>query len=303
MLRYLIALLCFFSVAEAAPPVIWGPSDAVQTLTGKGVLVGQRLQDDGNYVLNPSAYINTDNVSVSNATVTRGTTTPLSDERVGEFIATITSANGTVTWSLNAFSEGLKGMLCEARFRYRNAASNTVFQVLQGASVVAAIDVTADATNARLGVIPFNCGDLSAATTFRMTRPTVSVATDTEVAAVYVGRALGGRIYNFTQTSLTGSGTITGIVGGINKVLVAGASSSVTLSTTPFGTTDPIDGTEVTLIGNSNTNTVQITYSDTANGLVGNGNIELNKGSSLTAIYDATLDRWIEKNRIIIAIN
>ncbi len=117
-----------------------------------------------------------------------------------------------------------------------------------------------------------------------------------------VGGAGSGGYSNSAVLNLAGGGTIAGVQSGLNKYRVAGNSGPVTLANAPFGSTAPLDGTEVVLVGNSNTNGVTLVYSDTAKGFVGNGNCELLKGSTLTVIYDATLDRWFEKSRVIISI-
>lgn len=75
---------------------------------------------------------------------------------------------------------------------------------------------------------------------------------------------------------------------------VQGNAGTVTMSTTPFGATDPLDGTVVELIGNSDTNTVSITWTDSANGCVGNfGTITLHKYEVAVFRYNSSMDRWI----------
>jgi hypothetical protein len=172
MNKFLLWLMVFFS----------------GTAFGQTVLDGDKVTRVGaprNYVKNPDARQNIANVTTSNTTVTRSTTTPVG-EMGTEFSVNITSANGTATWALNAFSEGLKGSQCEARFRYRGANSTTRFQVVQGANVVAQITPTVDTVNSTLGSIPFPCGDLSAATTFRATN--TATVSGLELADIYVGQ-------------------------------------------------------------------------------------------------------------------
>lgn len=143
------------------------------------------------------------------------------------------------------------------------------------------------------------------------TGATLALANDASLLLAYdvsssrwriVGGSGGGGYASSAQVALGAAGTVTGVTSGFNKIRVAGASAAVTLSTTPFGTSAPLDGTEVVLVGGSNTNTVSLTASDIAKGFAGNGDVELFKGSTLTAIYDATLDRWLEKARNIISI-
>jgi hypothetical protein len=66
------------------------------------------------------------------------------------------------------------------------------------------------------------------------------------------------------------------------------------MSTTPFGATDPLNGALVEMIGNSDTNPVSITATDSANGCVGNfGTITLYKYDRAAFRYNSTLDRWV----------
>lgn len=118
-----------------------------------------------------------------------------------------------------------------------------------------------------------------------------------------VGSSGGSGYSSTSQLSLTNGGTISGIVAGFNKVLVQGGAGAVTLSSFPFGTGTPLNGTVLLLVGNSSTNTVSININDDAKGFVGNGEVEIFKGSTLTMVYDATLDRWIETARCTITIN
>lgn len=124
----------------------------------------------------------------------------------------------------------------------------------------------------------------------------------TEARWLVVGGAGSGGYSSASVLNLADGGSITTIQSGLNKYRVAGNSAAVTLSTTPFGTTAPLDGTEVVLIGNSNTNTVTITHNDIAKGAVCNGSVTLTKGASVVFIYDAAFDRWVEKSRNIISI-
>jgi len=107
-------------------------------------------------------------------------------------------------------------------------------------------------------------------------------------------------LFNSSDLTLTGGDTIaiSLVIGdNIQKWLVQGDAGPVTLSATPFGASAPEDGTEILLIGNDNTNSVTITFSDVAKGCVVNGNITLLRYESITLVYDQTLDRYIEKSR------
>jgi hypothetical protein len=197
-MRILTTFLCFLiTVAHAAPPpVIWGPNDSVQALTGKGLLVGARLQDDGNYVKNPNAFFDATNVTNSSSTATRSTTTPLGKGGT-EWNVTVTAANGTVTWATDPFSEGLKGAQCEARWKYRGFQTTTLFQVRQGANVVSQVAASVSSTSTTQGSLPFPCGDLSTATTFVVT-DTATLGGTNEIADIYFGQ-----VQSFSSTQNT----------------------------------------------------------------------------------------------------
>lgn len=77
---------------------------------------------------------------------------------------------------------------------------------------------------------------------------------------------------------------------------VQGNSAAVTLSTTPFGSTAPLDGARITIIGNSATNTVTFVFNDAAKGYVG-PDITLGLYDSITVEYNSTLDRYILVSR------
>jgi hypothetical protein len=82
----------------------------------------------------------------------------------------------------------------------------------------------------------------------------------------------------------------------IQKWRIQGNAAPITMSTTPFlGVV--ADGTEIKLIGNDNTNTVEITNNDIAGGCILNGNAILQKYYFITLVYDLALDRYIEKSR------
>lgn len=168
-----------------------------------------------------------------------------------------------------------------------------------------------NATGASVSILNEDAGATAANRIATGTGATIVLADGAALWLVYgvassrwrvIGGSGGGGYTNATALTLAASGTITGVTSGFNKVRVQGSSAAVTLSSTPFGTTAPLDGTEVVLVGNSNTNTVTITYNDAAKGVVSNGNVTLTKGANIVLIYDASLDRWIEKSRNIISI-
>ncbi|MGZ3770056.1 MAG: hypothetical protein ACXVCP_00410 [Bdellovibrio sp.] len=108
-----------------------------------------------------------------------------------------------------------------------------------------------------------------------------------------VGGSGGSNIVVTSSLSLAASGTLTlDATSTVQTILVQGASAPVTLSTTPFGSTAPQNGTNVTLIGNSSANTVTIPSNDAAKGVLGYS-VELAKGQTVTYEYNSTLDRYV----------
>jgi hypothetical protein len=113
-------------------------------------------------------------------------------------------------------------------------------------------------------------------------------------AAVAVAPVVGSSL------SLAASGTITITLTDTLQIYRAqGASASVTISTTPFGTSAPTNGTYVEVVGNDDTNTVVFTFSDTAKGCVGNfTSIELFKYQVAGFRYNSSFDRWVLCSRV-----
>lgn len=142
---------------------------------------------NSNFIKNPNAQTNIADVTVSSATVTRSTTTPL--VATSEFNITTSTATGSATWSTRTFDAGMKGQNCEARFSYRGfSVGSTTAQILQGANVVAQLTLT-PSTDPRIASINFPCGDLSSATTFRLQQATASLTGTNEIGGIYVGLA------------------------------------------------------------------------------------------------------------------
>lgn len=140
----------------------------------------------------------------------------------------------------------------------------------------------------------------TASATYTITLPDAAPTAST--ALVYNGSSFvwstaGG--WSVTDsTSLTGGGTVTiSTTAGQQAFRVASSSGAVTLSTTPFGASAPSDGAVIRLIGTSDTNTVQITNTDSAKGCLTNGNPILVKGSVIEFQYTTTDDRYFETFR------
>jgi len=104
-----------------------------------------------------------------------------------------------------------------------------------------------------------------------------------------------------TQTSLTAGGTITLSVAAHEEQILVGTavSGGVTLATVAFGSTAPVNGKKVILIGNSDSNPIMLTSDTTpvAKGLWLNGDVQLGKGKTLTLVYNSTHDAYLELAR------
>lgn len=132
----------------------------------------------------------------------------------------------------------------------------------------------------------------------------VGVALSTTKFLVGIQRALdlrGPAPTVSTATSLTSGGTITLSVAAHEEQILVGTavSGGVTLATVAFGSTAPVNGKKVILIGNSDSDTVTLVADTTpvAKGLWLNGDCQLGKGKTLTLVYNSTLDAYLELSR------
>lgn len=104
------------------------------------------------------------------------------------------------------------------------------------------------------------------------------------------------------QLALTAGAQITPAAVAFQAFRVQGNAGAVSLSTTPFTTSAPGFGTGavIMLIGNSNTNTVTVTFSDISKGFTGRTSVTLGKFDTLLLEYNAALDRYVEQARNIV---
>ena len=168
-----------------------------------------------NFVLNPDAELNTSNVTVSGATVTRNTTTPI--EGKADFSVSLgNNATDTVTWTLGTLDSTLNGGNCELRLNYTASSigSNVKFGVYQGSNLVASTLAlsTQSVPNPTLSLnVP--CGDLSSATTIKLYNDTGNSGTSAlKIDHVYYGAAT--NIGSVAQASMYGSVVMSGCTGG-----------------------------------------------------------------------------------------
>lgn len=109
------------------------------------------------------------------------------------------------------------------------------------------------------------------------------------------GSGSGNSITASSQVALTASGQIT-ITDSGDQVITVGAASAISLSTTPFSIT-PSVAKRITLVGNSDTNTITLTHNDAAGGCILNGNCTLGNGQSITLMFISASNRYFEMGR------
>lgn len=102
--------------------------------------------------------------------------------------------------------------------------------------------------------------------------------------------------FNSSDLTLTATDTLAiSLTHSRQTWLIQGNAGPITMSTTPFGATDPVNGAEINLIGNSDANTVTFVTNDAANGIIGYG-FTLGRGQMATLKYNSTLDRYVIKS-------
>lgn len=152
--------------------------------------------------------------------------------------------------------------------------------------------------------IPLTAGTASPLTTkgdiyvFSTTNARLPIGTDGQVLVADSTQTTGLNWTNgvsefiSSSLSLTAGGSISiQTTYKLQTWLVAGT-SAVSLSTTPFGATAPVDGAVIVLIGNDDTNTVNVVANDASKGVLGY-DYTLARGQTITYKYNTTLDRYV----------
>lgn len=258
-----------------------------------------------NFVLNPDAEQNTSNVTVSGATVTRNTTTPI--EGKADFSVSLgNNATDTVTWTIGTLDSTLKSGNCELRLNYTASSigSNVKFGVYQGSNLIASTLALATQSVANPTVsLNAPCGDLSSATTVKLYNDTGNSGTSSlKIDHVYYGSAtnIGSAIIetdwkSYTPTFGADFGTPTSVsffyklIG--DTLYVQGTFTTGTLSAANGGISIPggytIDSTKVS-VNNNNTSAGPVvgfwTQGDHSNYM---GNIVTATASSTSAVFIA----------------
>ena len=176
-------LLTFGALTMFSASIATGQGTAPTIVQGDYI---SNVFGNSNFIKNPNAKLNTKDVTFTGSQVSRSATTPL--VATSEFNLSLLQ-NANATWDLRTFDSGMKGQNCEARFTYRGFATATsTAQILQGANVVAQLVLTAS-TDPRIASINFPCGDLSTATSFRLSQTTANMTGTNELGGIYVGLA------------------------------------------------------------------------------------------------------------------
>lgn len=103
----------------------------------------------------------------------------------------------------------------------------------------------------------------------------------------------GSAMQTFSDTTLTAADSLAiSTVVGFQQWRVSGNAAAIAMSTTPFGGTAPLDGTQITVIGTDDTKTVEFDYADIAKGYVG-PDVVLGIYDSITVQYNSSLDRYV----------
>ena len=139
-----------------------------------------------NYVKNPNAERTASRyVTYTNTSGTRNTTNPILG--LADFQATIDSATDTIDFDLFSFDQKLKNNNCIVQLDYKSASASIDLQVRRSATTIASTTLTAT-TDPKSVMIPFECGDLSAATSIRITG-TSATSTVVNLGNLFVGAA------------------------------------------------------------------------------------------------------------------
>lgn len=111
----------------------------------------------------------------------------------------------------------------------------------------------------------------------------------------------GGATAENKTESIAASGAFTKPAKYLSNYLISSTGGAVDASSTPFGGVGPTyDGTEVCIIGTSDTDSVTFVHNDNDYGCILNGNTEIKRGTLLKLKWNATLVRYVEiaKNQI-----
>ena len=147
-----------------------------------------------NYVINPEAEKNKNNVTDASTIVTRTTTTPL--QGIGSFAIDATTSGQVVKFDTTLLDPGLKGQNCESKFVFSGDATLYKAYIEENATPVTADLQLTNEANARTVSIKFACG------TAGLNVHLVIEATSNSAAAIKVDKVYLGEIVNGTDGAL-----------------------------------------------------------------------------------------------------
>jgi hypothetical protein len=208
----------------------------------------------------------------------------------GDIVADVTAgANQTIATPTKSVVRSTGAVTSIAGF---TAPSNEQFFVwvnATGSAVTIINDATATAADR---IITGSGSDISVANTASIWLLYDSTSSRWRIIG---GSGGGGSITVGSDLTMTASDTLAISLISLNQSYrVQGNSGAITMSTTPFGSSAPLDGTLIELIGNSDTDPVSITWTDSAKGCVGNfGTLTLYKYEVAQFRYNSTIDRYI----------
>ena len=140
-----------------------------------------------NYVLNPSCFVNTANITLSGASISRNTSsslTSVSDLQVG-----YTAAAQYAEWVMETLDNSMAGRNCELTADYKlslGAGATVIAEVYQNSVSIASTTLLASSSSQPLSiVVPCN----SSSTTFRVTQSVGAVTSTLNIANISYGRA------------------------------------------------------------------------------------------------------------------
>jgi hypothetical protein len=142
-----------------------------------------------NFVINPDAQVAAiDGTTRTNTTLTRSTTTPISENGSTEFNLTFNSSTNSLDFNTAGATQGnLGGMMCEVGFRGRGFQSTTSLQAYDGTNVLASYNFGLLSNTTEVSV-PFPCPLDPSTMRVRITDSATLSGTN-EIAGVYFGRA------------------------------------------------------------------------------------------------------------------
>lgn len=283
------------SISNGGTVTIPSGTDTLVTLTANQVLTNKTLTSpsinvingtSNSLTLNASSTMLVNNVSILNRTIAgSGGTLQIGDSSQGVNISTSVAAGVVLDGTSSGYVE------------LRRAGTAVAFVdagalVMTDQSAVRFREGSGGGTN-YVGIR----APATLASDYTITLPDAAPGTATALVyngSSYVWSAAGGWTVG-NSSSLAASGTIS-ISTTVQQqaFTVQSSGGAVNLSTTPFGSSAPLSGTCIRLIGQSNTDTVTIINTDSAKGCLVNGNPTLRAGYVIEFMYISGPDRYYE---------